>query len=99
LFDNTNVFIITLGLSEIWYDKKTGDVFWRSVSKQSFNPDRHGFRVCTFSETKRNIEEILEAYNSGSLHIGTERFEPPLHENGLRKISRLQNKPDLVDYK
>jgi hypothetical protein len=29
----TELFIITLGLSEIWYDKRSGDAFWRAIRR------------------------------------------------------------------
>ena len=29
LFEQTEVFILTFGLSEVWYDEPTGEVFWR----------------------------------------------------------------------
>lgn len=55
---NTDVFIITLGLSEIWCDKLTGGVFWRGVPTHLFDPERHVFRVASFEENKRNIRLI-----------------------------------------
>ncbi len=30
IFNKTDVFIITLGLSEVWYNKETGEVYWRA---------------------------------------------------------------------
>src|SRR3954468_9212697 len=30
LFDEADVFILTFGLSEIWHDEPTGEVFWRA---------------------------------------------------------------------
>jgi hypothetical protein len=57
---STEVFIITLGLSEIWYDKKTGGVFWRAVPSRLFDPARHGFRVAGFQENKDNIRGMYE---------------------------------------
>jgi hypothetical protein len=58
IFLNTDVFIITLGLSEIWYDEITGGIFWRAVPMQFYDKDRHKFRVCSFAETKNAISEI-----------------------------------------
>jgi GSCFA family protein len=58
VFENTDFFIITLGLSEIWYDEPTGGVFWRAVPLESFDPSRHKFRVSTFAETKANLARI-----------------------------------------
>lgn len=55
---STDIFIITLGLSEIWCDKLTGGVFWRGVPARLFDPERHEFRVASFEENKRNIRLI-----------------------------------------
>jgi hypothetical protein len=58
LFDRADVFIITLGLSEIWYDEPTGEVFWRAVPAEQFDPSRHKFRVASQAENKANILAI-----------------------------------------
>lgn len=58
IFDNTTVFILTLGLSEIWYDKITNEVFWRGVPKDKYDPARHAFRVSTVEENLENLEKI-----------------------------------------
>ena len=60
LFDKANVFIITLGLSEVWYDEPTGEVFWRAVPAAQFDPSRHKFRVTTQAENKANINVIRD---------------------------------------
>ena len=54
VFLNTEVFILTFGLSEIWYDEITGGVFWRAVPMKHYDAGRHKFRVCTFAETKES---------------------------------------------
>ncbi|WP_081761486.1 GSCFA domain-containing protein [Methylopila sp. 73B] len=58
LFDAADVFIITLGLSEIWYDEPTGEVFWRALPKDKFDPSRHKFRVAGFNESLDNLRAI-----------------------------------------
>ena len=58
IFDETDVFILTFGLSEVWYDEPTGNVFWRTVPKDVYNPDRHKFRVSTVDENRDNLEAI-----------------------------------------
>ena len=58
LFDRASVFIITLGLSEIWYDEPTGEVFWRAVPAAQFDPQRHKFRMATHAENKANLHAI-----------------------------------------
>jgi len=59
VFLGTDVFILTFGLSEVWYDEITGGVFWRAVPMKHYDASRHKFRVCTFLETKECILEII----------------------------------------
>jgi len=54
----TDLFIITLGLSEIWYDKRTGDALWRAVPAALFDEAVHGFRVSTHQENFDNLAKI-----------------------------------------
>lgn len=58
LFDGADAFIITLGLSEVWYDEPTGEVFWRAVPKRYYDPARHKFRVVRHAENLANIKAI-----------------------------------------
>ncbi len=60
LFDDADVFILTFGLSEIWYDEPTGEVFWRAVPKEKINPSRHKFRVATHEETVERLQRIYD---------------------------------------
>jgi GSCFA family len=58
IFLETEFFIVTLGLSEVWYDEVTGGVLWRAVPLESFDSSRHKFRVNTIAETKADLECI-----------------------------------------
>ncbi|MEM6276107.1 MAG: GSCFA domain-containing protein [Pseudomonadota bacterium] len=58
LFDQTDVFILTLGLSEVWYDEVTGGVFWRTVPRDAYDPERHKFRVASVEENRENLDAI-----------------------------------------
>jgi hypothetical protein len=60
MFDETDVFVLTLGLSEIWYDEPTGEVFWRAVPSKRFDPARHKFRVSSVAENVNNLHAIRE---------------------------------------
>jgi hypothetical protein len=60
IFDATDVFIFTLGLSEVWYDKLTDEVFWRAVPSQVYDPERHGFRVLGTDENRANLKRVYE---------------------------------------
>lgn len=59
--------VITLGLSEVWYDRESGDVFWRGVPEKDYSEARHAFRVLSVKETKENISEMLGLLRS---HLG-----------------------------
>jgi len=59
--------VITFGLSEVWYDKESGDVYWRGVPEKDYSASRHAFRVLTVAETKDNIIEMLSILR---LHLG-----------------------------
>jgi hypothetical protein len=56
IFERSNVFIITLGLSEVWYNKETGETFWRAIPRAQFDPNRHGFKVLSAAENRANLE-------------------------------------------
>ena len=58
VFDQTSVFILTLGLSEVWCNKQTGEVFWRAIPADKFDAEVHGFRVATVQETKSRLANI-----------------------------------------
>lgn len=60
IFDETDVFILTFGLSEVWYDEPTGNVFWRTIPKDVYDPERHKFRVSTVEENKANLLAIYD---------------------------------------
>ncbi len=54
----TDVLILTLGLSEVWYDKTTGEPLWRALTRRHYDSARHVFRVETLQDTKRHLEKI-----------------------------------------
>jgi hypothetical protein len=60
VFNRTSVFVITLGLSEVWYNKQTGAVLWTAVPKSMFDPGVHGFRVATAQENYENLNRIVD---------------------------------------
>lgn len=57
---DADVFILTLGLAEVWYNKETGGVFWCVVPKDEFDADVHRFKVSTVEENRGNLECIWE---------------------------------------
>ena len=63
-FLKTDFFIITLGLSEVWEDTVTGEVFWRAVPLEKYDETRHKFRVLSMEETKSKLEKIYSLIRS-----------------------------------
>jgi len=61
---STELFIMTLGLSEIWYDKRTGDALWRAVPANLFDDSIHGFRVSSHQENYENLVKIVSLIRS-----------------------------------
>lgn len=53
-----DVFVFTLGLSEVWYNEVTGDVFWRAIPDHQFDDNVHKFKVSTVSENVENLNKI-----------------------------------------
>jgi hypothetical protein len=60
IFAETDVFVITVGLAEIWHSTVTGEVFWRAVPASRFDPARHGFRLSTVAENVANLVAVRE---------------------------------------
>ena len=60
VFDQTQILILTLGLSEVWYNKTTGGVFWRAIPQHHFDPEKHGFRYLKHVETKACLLDIVQ---------------------------------------
>ncbi len=58
--EDTDVLILTLGLSEVWYDRQSGEPLWRALTRRHYDPARHVFRVESMQDTKRHLERIEE---------------------------------------
>lgn len=56
--EQTDVLIMTLGLSEVWYDNQSGEPLWRALTVDTYDPARHVFRVESVSDTIRHLETI-----------------------------------------
>ena len=59
-FDETDVFIITYGMSEVWWNKKTNSAAWRKVNEKNtqFESDDFEYKISTCAENIENIEKI-----------------------------------------
>lgn len=62
--DETDVFIITLGLSEIWYSKSSGEIFWRAIPTDVYDPNKHAFRLSSVEENIANLTKIVSLIRS-----------------------------------
>lgn len=56
--EQADVLILTLGLSEIWYDSVTMEPLWRALPSQHFDEQRHAFRVLDVRETVAALDEV-----------------------------------------
>lgn len=54
----TDVLLVTLGLSEVWYDRVTGEPLWRAVTADQFDPERHELRIETMEQSLQWLETI-----------------------------------------
>lgn len=62
---NTDVLLITLGLSEVWYDRQSGEPMWRAITSDQFNPEQHVFKVESMEQTLHwlnTIERLRDQY-------------------------------------
>lgn len=66
------VVVLTLGLIESWYDRKTdtyinrAPLFSRKLNEQIDGEDRFEFRVISFEENMHNLEEIFKIIKSNN---------------------------------
>lgn len=57
-FEHADVLIVTLGLSEIWYDKLANEPLWRAIPARLYDPHRHSFRCATVAETVQALHDL-----------------------------------------
>jgi hypothetical protein len=55
---STDVLIMTLGLSEVWYDRVTDEPLLRRLPKEFFDAERHALKVLTAAETSHHLQQI-----------------------------------------
>lgn len=58
IIKRTDFFIITLGLTEAWYDKDCQQYLWKFVPNKKLDPKRFESRFVSFSENLNNLEQI-----------------------------------------
>ena len=57
-FQQVDVLVVTLGLSEVWFDKIANEPLWRPIPARLYEPDRHTFRRATVAETVEAFHEL-----------------------------------------
>lgn len=60
------VMILTLGIAEIWRDKRDKSTFWRVVPTHLYDPKIHEFHIMTVDEVLKElntVKEIVNKYN------------------------------------
>jgi hypothetical protein len=66
VFTKTDLFVITLGLSEVWYDDETQEVFWRAVPRKHFDSNKHKFRLSKVDENFENLKKICDTIGNSN---------------------------------
>lgn len=69
-FKNTDAFVVTFGLAEVWRDKKTNGVFWRGVPAKIFDPNIH---ECITSTVQENVENMKKIYDLIKKYAGKDK--------------------------
>lgn len=59
-FHETDVFILTLGLAEIWRDTVTGEAMWGTTLQGDYLAGRHVFGVTSVEDNYRNLTRIVQ---------------------------------------
>lgn len=54
------VLFVTVGLTEAWYSKLDGAVFFQVPPADVYDEARHGFRATTFAENRENLEVMRD---------------------------------------
>jgi 2-polyprenyl-3-methyl-5-hydroxy-6-metoxy-1,4-benzoquinol methylase len=57
-FEEAEVFVLTLGLSEIWFDQIAGEPIWRTIPARLYEQDRYICRTATVAETLASLYEF-----------------------------------------
>jgi hypothetical protein len=53
------VFILTAGLTEVWYNIEDGSTFFQVPPAKVYDPERHGFRVLDLEENTLNLRAAI----------------------------------------
>jgi len=62
VFSRCGVLIITVGQSEVWYNKQDGYAYPLVPPVQVYDSARHGFRLTTYEENLSNLERVYELF-------------------------------------
>ncbi len=59
-FETARVFIVTLAITEVWYDRRDGVTFVSVPPAGVHDPDVHGFRTSTYHENVDNLHRLRD---------------------------------------
>lgn len=63
-----DVVVITLGLSEVWFDQIENEPLWRTMPERLYEPERHIFKLVTVAETEQallDLDRLIQQYCPG----------------------------------
>ena len=68
-FLDSRIFIFTLGLSEVWYDRSSGKVFAEPPPYDLYDSNRHAFKLLSPSDNVRNLSKAVEILKKNNPEI------------------------------
>lgn len=64
VLQDIDVMVLTLGLAEVWRDKRDKATFWRVVPVEHYSPQIHEFHIMTVEECVNDLNEIKRIINN-----------------------------------
>ncbi len=58
LIKESDVFIVTFGLTEAWFDKENGEYLWKFIPNKRLNSERFVNKLISYTENLENIRRI-----------------------------------------
>jgi hypothetical protein len=63
-----DIVVITLGLSEVWFDQIENEPLWRTMPERLYDPGRHTFKLASVIETEQallELDRLIQQYCPG----------------------------------
>jgi hypothetical protein len=92
-FLDSEVFVFTLGLSEVWYNDQTGSIYAEAPPKAVYDHHRDKFKILSPEENTSNLDaalRLLKAYNP-NIQIVITVSPVPLRATFVQRSAMISN--------